>query len=94
MIDWIGEITIILVTVTYSAYCIKQGIRELKNSNLDVPYLRILAILVELVNVAAFFFFLKYTSELENGWLLLNILITTGMAYLLIQNLRILTGKS
>ncbi len=93
-LGWAGELFGLLVTISYAAYCIKQGILELKNDNLETPYLRILAIMIELFNVLTFVFILTQVPELNYISELPNFLIVTGMCYLLTQNIRIALGKS
>ncbi len=81
-----------LVVALYLAYCIKQGVKELRNGNLELTYLKILAILIESFNVLAFIYILTQLSASDIN-LIPEFLIVAGMAYLLIQNIRILVGK-
>ncbi len=62
--------------------------KELKNDNIELPYPRILAILIEAFNVVTFIFILTQLEELQIISLIPNLIIVTGMAYLLTQNLK------
>jgi len=90
---WISEIFAGLVVTLYAVYCIKQGLKELQNDNLELPYLRILAILIESINVLTFVYLLTQLGGSDLIPLIPNFLIMIGMGYLLTKNLRIMTGK-
>jgi hypothetical protein len=91
---WISEVFAGIVAIVYLAYCVKQGIKELQNDNIELPYPRILAILIEAFNVVAFIFILTQIERSQIVSILPNLIIVAGMGYLLIQNLRILVGKN
>ena|GEM_PF-5780919 len=91
---WISEVFGGLAAIVYLVYCVKQGIKELHNDNIELPYPRILAILIESFNVVAFIYFLTRLEELQILPMLPNLVVVTGMGYLLIQNLRILVRRS
>lgn len=93
-IFWISEIFTGVVAVVYLAYCVRQGIKELQNDNIELPYPRILAILIEAFNVVALAYILTKLEGLQIVSMIPNIIIVTGMGYLLTQNLRITFGKS
>ncbi|MEQ9302851.1 MAG: hypothetical protein RJQ14_02975 [Marinoscillum sp.] len=86
---WISEVFAGIIAVVYLAYCVKQGRKELRNDNIELPYPRILAILIEASNVAALSFILTKIEGSEIVSLIPNIIIVIGMGYLLTQNLRI-----
>jgi hypothetical protein len=91
---WISELFAGLVAIVYLSYCIKQGLKELQNDNIELPYPRILAILIEAFNVIAFIFILTQINASQIVSVFPNLIIVGGMAYLLTQNVRILMGKS
>ncbi|MEQ8947431.1 MAG: hypothetical protein RIC90_08145 [Balneola sp.] len=91
---WISEVFAGLVAIVYLAYCVKQGLMELQNDNIELPYPRILAILIEAFNVVALAYILTQLEGSQFVSMIPNIIIATGMGYLLTQNLRITFGKS
>lgn len=91
---WIFEIFAGMVAVVYLAYCVKQGMKELQNDNIELPYPRILAILIEAFNVLALAYVLTQLERSQFVSMIPNIIIVTGMGYLLTRNLRITFGKS
>ncbi|MBV6642388.1 MAG: hypothetical protein KI791_16840 [Cyclobacteriaceae bacterium] len=91
---WISEVFGVLVAIVYLAYCVKQGIKELQNDNIELPYPRILAILIEAFNIVAFTYMLTLLKGSQILSILPNLVIVIGMGYLIIQNLKILVGRS
>ncbi|MFY0605867.1 MAG: hypothetical protein JXR10_04075 [Cyclobacteriaceae bacterium] len=91
---WISEVFGGMIAVVYLAYCVKQGMKELQNDNIELPYPRILAILIEAFNVVALAYILTQLEGSQFVSMIPNIIIVTGMAYLLTQNLRITFNKS
>lgn len=77
-----------MVAVVYLAYCVKQGMKELNNDNVELPYPRILAILIEAFNVLTFIFVLTQLEVSQIVSLIPDLIIVIGMAYLLTQNLK------
>jgi len=90
---WITEVFAGIIVVVYVAYCFKQGMKELQNDNIELPYPRILAIIIEAFSVVALIFVLTQIEGLQIVSILPNLIIATGMGFLLIQNLKILVGK-
>lgn len=90
---WVSEVFGGLVAIVYLAYCVKQGIKELQNDNIELPYPRILAILIEAFNVVAFTYMLTLLKGSQILSILPNLVIVIGMGYLLIQNLKILVRR-
>ena len=86
---WASELFSGLVRLVYFAYCIRQGMKELQNDTVPLPYPRILAIVIEAFNVIALVFILTQIDGTQIASIIPNIIIGTGMAYLLTQNLRI-----
>lgn len=91
---WISEVFAGMVAVVYLVYCVRQGMKELQDDNIDLPYPRLLAILIEAVNVLALIFILTQFEGSQIASIIPNIIIGTGMAYLLTLNLRITLRKS
>ncbi len=91
---WISEVFAGMIAVVYLAYCVKQGMKEFQNDNSELPYPRILAILIEAFNVVALAYILTQLQGSQFVSMIPNIIIVTGMGYLLSQNLRITFKKS
>jgi len=91
--DWIIDLIGGMMALVYLAYCIRQGTMELKNLNCELPYPRILAILIELFSVGSFVFVLTQLEQIDLT-ILPDLILMTGMGYLFTQNLRIAFGNS
>ncbi|MEM9338428.1 MAG: hypothetical protein AAGA66_06840 [Bacteroidota bacterium] len=89
LFPWVSEIFAGLVASTYFAYCIRQGRKELNGENIELPYPRILAMLIETFNVILAISIIIQMERFPLLSVLPNLVITLGMAFLLIQNLRI-----
>ncbi|MEQ9309253.1 MAG: hypothetical protein RLN90_07335 [Balneolaceae bacterium] len=90
---WASELFAGLVALVYITYCIRQGTKELKNDNSELPYPRILAILIELFSVVIFIFNLTQLEQIDFISILPNLILVTGMGYLLTQNLKIVINR-